>query len=45
MNMFAVISTSSKARMMENIKAFDVELTEKECDYLNLLLQNPRHVG
>ncbi len=45
MNMFAVISTSSKARMMENIKAFDIELTEKECDYLNLLLQNPRHVG
>lgn len=40
MNMFAVISTSSRARMQENIKAFDIELTEKECDYLNLLLQN-----
>lgn len=40
MNMFAVISTSSRARMEENIKAFDIELTEKECDYLNLLLQN-----
>lgn len=40
MNMFAVISTSNQSRMKENIKAFDIELTEKECDYLNLLLQN-----
>ncbi len=44
MNMFAVISTSNPNRMKENIKAFDIELTEKECDYLNLLLQNLKHV-
>lgn len=36
MNMFAVVSTSTQARMLENINALKVDLSEKECSFLNL---------
>lgn len=36
MNMFAVVSTSSGERMKSNLAALELELTEKECNYLNL---------
>ena len=36
MNMFAVVSTSSPARMQANIDAEALTLTETECRYLNL---------
>ena len=35
MNMFAVVSTSTSARMQENINALRIELTEEECRYLS----------
>ncbi len=36
MNMFAVVSTSSKERMQQNIDAFGIELTQEECEWLML---------
>lgn len=36
MNTFAVVSTSSDIRMMENISALNCALTDEECDFLNL---------
>lgn len=36
MNTFAVVSTSSDIRMMENIDALNCTLTEEECRFLNL---------
>lgn len=36
LNMFAAVSTSSPARMQENIDAMNLELTPEECRYLNL---------
>lgn len=36
MNVFAVVGTSSPARMRENIAAFSIRLTKEECDYLDL---------
>ena len=37
MNMFAAISTSSPQRMAQNIAAMDIELTQTERDYLDLV--------
>ena len=37
MDMYAVVSTSSAARMQSNIDALDIKLSEKECRYLDLL--------
>ena len=36
LNLFAVVSTSSAARMQENIDAMNLELTAEECKYLDL---------
>ncbi len=36
MNMFAVVGTSNAGRMKQNIDALQVELSESECNYLNL---------
>lgn len=36
LNLFAAVSTSSAARMQANIDALNLELTETECQYLNL---------
>lgn len=36
LNLFAVVSTSSAARMQTNIDAMNLPLTEDECKYLNL---------
>lgn len=36
LNTFAVVSTSSEARMKENIAALNIILTEDECQWLNL---------
>ena len=39
-NIFAVVSTGSASRMQENIDALNLELTEKECLYLDLKCEN-----
>lgn len=36
LNLFAVVSTSSAARMQANIDAMNLHLTQKECGFLNL---------
>lgn len=34
---FAIVSSSSSSRMKENIKAFEIEITKDEADYINLV--------
>ena len=36
MNLFAIVSTSSRERMQANMEALNIILTAEECSYLNL---------
>ncbi len=36
LNIYALVATSKKSRMEDNIKAFDIELSEEERNWLNL---------
>ena len=38
MNLFAIVSTSSRERMQANMEALNIFLTAEECSYLNLQL-------